>query len=202
MNTAKETIPCNMYNPHTKPYWNEDVKNAHTKECKMSRVWIQDGRPRESICDAFANYFEDLYTSKDTSAFDDLTLNEMYKPYSEIERVCKADEDLYLPGGPISCDDVSSVIKQLKRRKACDIQYLGCYNDNIFRMLDDSHRDDKMTIEMCKQLCNKHRYMGLQASDECYSGDSLGNLSFYQKKSDDQCNQRCNGNSSQICGGS
>ncbi|CAG2209746.1 unnamed protein product [Mytilus edulis] len=43
----------------------------------------------------------------------------MNKAYREIERVCKADEDLYLPGGIISCDDVSSVIKQLKRRKAC-----------------------------------------------------------------------------------
>ncbi|VDI24480.1 Hypothetical predicted protein [Mytilus galloprovincialis] len=183
-----------MYNPHTKPYWNADVKQAHTKERNMRRVWMQDGRPRgmqhesyfnykrakrdfrniqklaneqyieetyddinnaaecdirlfwklikrqkpkhskvcqqikhnnivhtspESICNAFANYFEDLYTPADTSTFDDPTLNEMNKAYREIERVCKADEDLYLPGGMISCNDVSSVIKQLKRRKAC-----------------------------------------------------------------------------------
>ncbi|CAG2237360.1 unnamed protein product [Mytilus edulis] len=194
INTAKETIPCNMYNPHTKPYWNADVKQAHTKERNMRRVWMQDGRPRgmqhesyfnykrakrdfrniqklaneqyieetyddinnaaecdirlfwklikrqkpkhskvcqqiihnnivhtspESICNAFANYFEDLYTPADTSTFDDPTLNEMNKAYREIQRVCKADEDLYLPGGIISCDDVSSIIKQLKRRKAC-----------------------------------------------------------------------------------
>ncbi|CAC5385645.1 unnamed protein product [Mytilus coruscus] len=190
INTAKETIPCNMYNPHTKPYWNADVKKAHTKERSMRRVWMQDGRPRgmqhesyfnykrakrdfrniqklanehnieetyddinnaaecdirlfwkrskrhkpkhskvcqqikhnnivhtspDSICNAFANYFEDLYTPADTSTFDDPTLNEMNKAYREIERVCKADKDLYLPGGLISCDDVSSVTKQLKR---------------------------------------------------------------------------------------
>ncbi|CAC5391434.1 unnamed protein product [Mytilus coruscus] len=58
----------------------------------------------ESICNAFANYFEDLYTPADTSTFDDPTLNEMNKAYSEIKRVCKSDEDLYLPGGPTSCD--------------------------------------------------------------------------------------------------
>ncbi|CAG2214780.1 unnamed protein product [Mytilus edulis] len=194
INTAKDTIPCNMYNPHTKPYWNADVKQAHTKERNMRRVWMQDGRPRgmqhesyfnykrakrdfrniqqlaneqyieetyddinnaaecdirlfwklikrqkpkhskvcqqiihnnivhtspESICNAFANYFEDLYTPADTSTFDDPTLKEMNKAYREIQRVCKADEDLYLPGGIITCDDVSSIIKQLKRRKAC-----------------------------------------------------------------------------------
>ncbi|CAG2250536.1 unnamed protein product [Mytilus edulis] len=194
INTAKETIPCNTYNPYTKPYWNADVKKAHTKERNMRRVWMQDGRPRgmqhesyfnykrakrdfrniqkleneryieetyddinnaaecdirlfwklikrqkpkhskvcqqikhnnivhtspESICNAFANYFEDLYTPADTSTFDDPTLNEINKAYREIKRVCKADEDLYLPGGIISCDDVSSAIKQLKRRKAC-----------------------------------------------------------------------------------
>ncbi|CAC5401107.1 unnamed protein product [Mytilus coruscus] len=169
-----------MYNPHTKPYWNADVKKAHTKERSMRRVWMQDGRPRgmqhesyfnykrakrdfrniqklaneryieetyddinnaaecdirlfwklikrhkpkhskvcqqikhnnivhtspDSICNAFANYFEDLYTPADTSTFDDPTLNEINKAYREIERVCKADKDLYLPGGLISCDD-------------------------------------------------------------------------------------------------
>ncbi|CAC5409893.1 unnamed protein product [Mytilus coruscus] len=119
-----------MYNPHTKPYWNADMKKAHTKERNMRRVWMQDGRPRgmqhesyfnyklakrdfrniqklanddinnaaecdirlfwklikhnnivhtspESICNAFANYFEDLYTPTDTSTFDDPTLNEI-----------------------------------------------------------------------------------------------------------------------------
>ncbi|CAG2243072.1 unnamed protein product [Mytilus edulis] len=183
INTAKDTIPCNMYNPHTKPYWNADVKQAHTKERNMRRVWMQEGRPRgmqhesyfnykrakrdfrniqklaneqyieetyddinnaaecdirlfwklikrqkpkhskvcqqikhnnivhtspESICNAFANYFEDLYTPADSPTFDDPTLNEMNKAYREIERVCKADEDLYLPGGIISCNDRNS----------------------------------------------------------------------------------------------
>ncbi|VDI49007.1 Hypothetical predicted protein [Mytilus galloprovincialis] len=168
INTAKVTIPCNMYNPHTKLYWNADVKQAHTKERNMRRAWMQDGRPRGMQHESYFNYkrakrdfrniqklaneqyieetYDDinnaaecdirlfwklikrqkpkhskvyLYTPADTSTFDDPTLNEMNKAYREIERVCKADEDLYLPGGMISCDDVSSVIKQLKRRKAC-----------------------------------------------------------------------------------
>ncbi|CAG2225389.1 unnamed protein product [Mytilus edulis] len=42
INTAKETIPCNTYNPYTKPYWNADVKKPILKNeicvgygCKM-----------------------------------------------------------------------------------------------------------------------------------------------------------------------
>ncbi|CAC5372011.1 unnamed protein product [Mytilus coruscus] len=191
INTAKEAIPCNMYNPH-KTILECRREKKHTKERNMQRMWMHDGRPRgmqhesyfnskrakpdftniqklaneqfieetyddinnaaecdirlfwklikrqkpkhskvcqqiihnnivhtspESICNAFANYFEDLYTPADTLTFDDPTLNEMNKAYREIERVCKADKDLYLPGGLISCDDVSSVIKQMKRRK-------------------------------------------------------------------------------------
>ncbi|CAC5398850.1 unnamed protein product [Mytilus coruscus] len=115
----------------------DDINNA--AECDIRLFWklIKRQKPKhskvcqqiihnnivhtspESICNAFANYFEDLYTPADTLTFDDPTLNEMNKAYREIERVCKADEDLYLPGGLISCDDVSSVIKQLKHRKAC-----------------------------------------------------------------------------------
>lgn len=41
----------------------------------------------EFICNAFANYYEDLYTPADMSTVDDSTLNEIEKKtYSEIKR--------------------------------------------------------------------------------------------------------------------
>ncbi|CAG2249401.1 unnamed protein product [Mytilus edulis] len=94
-------------------------KPKHSKVCQQIKHNNIVHTSPESICNAFAIYFEDLYTPADSPTFDDPTLNEINKAYREIERVCKADEDLYLPGGMISCNDISSVIKQLKRRKAC-----------------------------------------------------------------------------------
>ncbi|CAC5425478.1 unnamed protein product [Mytilus coruscus] len=104
-----------------------------------------------------------------------------------------------------------------------DIQYLGCYIDNSDRMLDKKTSNGNMTLEMCVQLCNGHRYLGLQDgihvvlqirrmlsydrlalteySSQCFCGDSLGDSVVYNKTNDSECNQECLGNSSQICGG-
>ncbi|CAC5425480.1 unnamed protein product [Mytilus coruscus] len=68
-------------------------------------------------------------------------------------------------------------------------------------MLDDSHSNSQMTLEICKQLCYKYRYLGLQSYYQCYCGNSLGNTNVYQKKSEGECNRECYGDSSQICGG-
>ena len=53
---AKSTIPCKKYNPHTKPYWNEDVKTAHRRETEKRRAWIQAGRPRGMQFSTYAEY--------------------------------------------------------------------------------------------------------------------------------------------------
>jgi hypothetical protein len=43
----------------------------------------------------------------------------MNKAYDEMKQVCKTGDDPYLPGDLISEDEVISIIKQSKRRKAC-----------------------------------------------------------------------------------
>ncbi|XP_052081581.1 uncharacterized protein LOC127719472 isoform X1 [Mytilus californianus] len=83
-----------------------------------------------------------------------------------------------------------------------EIKYLGCYLDDSNRMLDDDHHDDKMRLEMCKQSCNGHRYLGLQNSNQCFCGDSLGDPNVYKKKNVNECNKPCRGNLAQICGDS
>ncbi|XP_063410701.1 uncharacterized protein LOC134693733 [Mytilus trossulus] len=57
-----------------------------------------------------------------------------------------------------------------------------------------------MTLEMCTESCHGHRYLGLQNSNECFCGDSLGDPGVYKKKNENQCNKPCLGNSAQMCG--
>ncbi|CAC5420703.1 unnamed protein product [Mytilus coruscus] len=84
-----------------------------------------------------------------------------------------------------------------------EVEYLGCYVDDLSRMLDNRHGDilTQMTLEWCKQKCYKHQYLGLQASTQCFCGNSLGDQDVYQKTNDSECNRPCRGNSLQICGG-
>ena len=46
LNSAKEGIPSYTFNPHTKPYWNSDVKIAHKIERGIYQVWLHEGMPR------------------------------------------------------------------------------------------------------------------------------------------------------------
>ncbi|VDI55579.1 Hypothetical predicted protein [Mytilus galloprovincialis] len=43
--------------------------------------------------------------------------------------------------------------------------------------------------------------MELQASNECFCDNSLGNANVFQRKSDNECDLPCKGNQSQMCGG-
>ena len=44
---AEKTLPKSKFNKHTKPYWNKDVKNAHTNARAHRRKWLSFGRPRD-----------------------------------------------------------------------------------------------------------------------------------------------------------
>jgi hypothetical protein len=53
---ASITIPHCGYNPYTKPYWNSDVKTAHSEERHKRKCWVTDGRPRGMYFESNRNY--------------------------------------------------------------------------------------------------------------------------------------------------
>ena len=54
--TADKCIPKCGFNPYTKPYWNHDVKEAHTNERRMRNIWVDDGRPRGMQFESYKAY--------------------------------------------------------------------------------------------------------------------------------------------------
>ncbi|PTD13501.1 hypothetical protein FCULG_00003719 [Fusarium culmorum] len=94
-----------------------------------------------------------------------------------------------------------------------DYKYHGCYNETT--QIQDSAEDraladgthlvkaGKMTVPMCLDFCTsngtQYKYAGLEWSRECWCSPYLSSLSA--KLSDDDCENPCEGNSSQICGG-
>ena len=80
-----------------------------------------------------------------------------------------------------------------------------CYIDSSSRILPNLKKDDKnkMTPELCKKICfqdNDFLFAGVQHSHECFCGNAeppLSKLAYPQS----QCNMRCTGDSSKMCGG-
>lgn len=85
-------------------------------------------------------------------------------------------------------------------------KYLGCFKDKgdplgtTGRDLNGAvfNRKD-MTVELCSELCSKrgYRYAGVQFSSWCFCGNRYGTFGKANN-----CNMKCSGNSSEICGGS
>ncbi|KAK3103530.1 hypothetical protein FSP39_019895 [Pinctada imbricata] len=67
--------------------------------------------------EAFASFFENLYSPLTDDDFDDKFKENIEEQYAHLKSD-HINNDIYLPGGPITNDDVKNVIKQLKRRKA------------------------------------------------------------------------------------
>ncbi|XP_062603750.1 uncharacterized protein LOC134265547 [Saccostrea cucullata] len=57
-----------------------------------------------------------------------------------------------------------------------------------------------MNVTECKRICSekKTRYYGVENSDECFCGNALRTR---EEKPDGECNKKCSGDNSQICGG-
>ncbi|XP_071111278.1 integumentary mucin C.1-like [Haliotis cracherodii] len=82
--------------------------------------------------------------------------------------------------------------------------YRGCYLDDADRMINDLHvKDDSMTHEWCLTRCRQGNYLfaGVEYYNHCFCGNSYDNVK-YTAVSDRTCNTPCEGNSSQMCGGS
>ena len=56
-----------------------------------------------------------------------------------------------------------------------------------------------MTIETCIQFCSNKGYVfaGVESADECY----CGNNAPQNQINDSECDEKCSGDHSQICGG-
>ena len=42
LNASKLAFPVKKFNPHTKPYWDNNVKSAHTEERTKRQIWIKE----------------------------------------------------------------------------------------------------------------------------------------------------------------
>jgi hypothetical protein len=77
--------------------------------------------------------------------------------------------------------------------------YLGCYVDSPNRDLTGKMvTTGSNSNDNCRQTCQGFAYFGTQNTNECFCGNSYGK---HGKAAENTCNQRCNGNNGQICGG-
>ncbi|KAG5750379.1 hypothetical protein H9Q69_008788 [Fusarium xylarioides] len=99
-------------------------------------------------------------------------------------------------------------------RESGQYKYRGCYNETM--LIQDSAQEraltggshlvmaGKMTVPICLEFCasndTQYQYAGLEWSRECWCAPYLSSLSV--RLSDGECENSCEGNSSQVCGGS
>ena len=94
--------------------------------------------------------------------------------------------------------------------------YIGCYKDTPSRdlpaiMCDSSCNNGKtncgsncwlgassMTPALCSTLCHRYAFFGLQSGNQCFCGNDYGS---YGKMPQAECNKKCSGDSSVMCGG-
>ncbi|GLC34635.1 hypothetical protein PLESTM_000219700 [Pleodorina starrii] len=82
--------------------------------------------------------------------------------------------------------------------------YLGCFNDNANRMLPtllNASRPD-MTPALCATLARRANlpFFGVQGGMQCWGGNDLVRATSLGSSSN--CNTKCSGDSTKICGGS
>ena len=80
--------------------------------------------------------------------------------------------------------------------------YLGCFVDRRERALVHRREDSQnMTIPKCLQECVSQGYpfAGLEFAKECFCG--YNTFAQYGKRPDTECNYKCTGDETTICGG-
>ncbi|KAF7903668.1 uncharacterized protein EAF01_006717 [Botrytis porri] len=87
--------------------------------------------------------------------------------------------------------------------------YVGCYSDNVgARTLTTNVATPgggaALTIQICQSTCQKLGYVlaGAEYSGECYCANNIFNGGGLASDGETGCNMPCNGNASEICGGS
>ena len=76
-----------------------------------------------------------------------------------------------------------------------------CFRDNTYRVLNGliKKQNDYITVENCKEFCSVYKYSfaGVENSNQCFCGQNAPK----QLLPDSECNKKCAGNDSEICGG-
>ena len=90
---AKDALPFSSPNSHTKPYWNENIKQLHKIERHERIEWIQAGRPRERNHPNYVKY----KNAKELFRIAQRTASEEYmnKSIHEIQTAAECDIRLF-----------------------------------------------------------------------------------------------------------
>ena len=56
LNASKLAFPVKKFNPHTKPYWDHNVKSAHAEARAKRQIWIKENKPRGWSCKSYSDY--------------------------------------------------------------------------------------------------------------------------------------------------
>ncbi|VDI10630.1 Hypothetical predicted protein [Mytilus galloprovincialis] len=87
------TIPSGSFNPNTKPYWSDQVKQAHKAERLARRTWINHGRPRGKSFPSYVEYksAKNEFRNRQRFAYNAY----MYNTYREIDEAAECDVRLF-----------------------------------------------------------------------------------------------------------
>ncbi|XP_070570645.1 neurotrypsin-like [Ptychodera flava] len=113
---------------------------------------------------------------------------------------CEGDENSILDCGYSTSNSCSQLIKT-----RCNyIGYVGCFNHGVVDHRwnsSDSVSNSTMTIEWCLEYCRSRDmfYAGLKNKNQCYCGQRSPDEKY--RRRNNNCNQACEGDKSQSCGG-
>ena len=70
-----------------------------------------------SISSAFANHLYDVYNPKENDSFDSQFFHDIENSYTNLETIFSSSPETF-PGGAVTVDEISHILRDLKRRKA------------------------------------------------------------------------------------
>ncbi|GAB7342552.1 hypothetical protein MBLNU457_g0730t1 [Dothideomycetes sp. NU457] len=160
--------------------------------------------------------------------FCDLTVNPTghfyggLNTFSGCNALCPGDKS-QICGGPalmnvynntdprmkVTNNTANSVIQMTAPVAKFDKNYIGCYSDNGPRTLNGTSTYDltNMTVANCAAYCANANtpYYGVEYANQCYCGTGTSSGRLLDKSTNpgtSGCNYRCNGDFSNVCGGS
>ena len=76
-----------------------------------------------------------------------------------------------------------------------------CFRDNAYRVLNGliKKQNNFVTVDNCKEFCSVYQYnfAGVENSNQCFCGQNAPT----QLLPDSECDKKCAGNDTEICGG-